>query len=161
MPNLIDGNNVLHALAEVGPELGRSGLCALLARVADPKDPTCIVFDGPRRGELPEGLAEVGIEAVFCPGRKADGVIIERLQADSAPRRLVVVSTDREIRREAQRRRCQSVTSEQFSRTLMRDLRKAAARKDRREPPEKHQGLADDQTDQWLTYFGLGGDGSD
>ena len=152
VPYLIDGNNLIHALAEVGPEVSRTGLCGVLA-AALAGETVCVVFDGPQRMELSPQVAEA-VEAVYCPGRKADDTVIARMNADSAPRRLIVVSSDREIRRHARRRRCESVTSEQFARTLVGILGRQDRPRRASEPPEKHHGLAADQTDDWMELFG-------
>ena len=156
MPYLIDGNNLIHALMEVGPEVRRVGLCEVLAEALPIGEDITVVFDGPHpEGGLPGELAE-RLEAIFTPGHPADETICARIDTDSAPRRLIVVSSDREIRQAATRRRCQSVTSEDFAREVCRLLRKASQRAPRRpEPPEKRSGLDEGQTDDWLRLFGL------
>jgi len=156
MPYLIDGNNLIHAVMEVGPELRRVGLCAALARALPESEDVCVVFDGPHPQQgFPAALAE-RLEAIFTPGRPADMTIIERIDASSAPKRLTVVSSDREIRRAATRRRCQSITSEDFAQTLCRMLEEVG-RPRPTEPTEKRHGLPEEQTDACLKYFGLGG----
>ncbi len=67
MPYLIDGNNLIHALMEVGPEVERVGLCAVLAQALPTGEDICVVFDGPypQRG-IPAELAE-RLEAIFTP----------------------------------------------------------------------------------------------
>ena len=156
MPYLIDGNNLIHALMEVGPEVRRVGLCEVLAEALPAGEDVTVVFDGPHpEGGLPGELAE-RLEAIFTPGHPADETICARIASDSAPRRLIVVSSDREIRRAATRRRCQSVTSEDFSRELCRLLRRASQTSaERPEPPEKRSGLDEGQTDDWMRVFGL------
>ena len=155
MPYLIDGNNLIHALMEVGPEVRRVGLCEVLAEALPTDEEITVVFDGPHpEGGLPAEVAR-RLEAIFTPGRPADGTICARIDADSAPRRLTVVSSDREIRRHARRRRCQSVRSEDFARELCRLLRKASRPHEHGEPPEKRSGLDEGSTDDWLRLFGL------
>ena len=119
MPFLIDGNNLMPAQGEIGPEIGRQGLCERLERLAERGERICVVFDGPPPPEPTlRGLAELHVEAIFASPRTADEIILERISADSAPRRLVVVSTDREIRQAARRRRCPARTSQEFARML-------------------------------------------
>ncbi len=156
MPYLIDGNNLIHALMEVGPAVERVGLCAVLAKALPAGEDVCVVFDGPHpEMGFPAELAE-RVEAIFTPGHPADETIIARIAANSAPRRLTVVSSDREIRRAATRRRCQSVSSEDFAQTLCHLLDKAdTPGRPGPEPKEKRHGLSEEQTDDWLRYFGL------
>ena len=47
VPYLIDGNNLIFALREVGPEVDRLGLCELLDRLAARGERVCVIFDGP------------------------------------------------------------------------------------------------------------------
>jgi len=150
MPFLIDGNNLMHALSGADATVGREGLCELLGYISRRGEKISVIFDGPARSAKPEGELEI----VYCPARSADEVICERIAANTAPRRLVVVSTDRQIRRAARRRRCKIATSEQFAKTLLR----AAAGPEKpppAEPPEKRLGLRPEQTDAWLKEFGL------
>ena len=159
MPYLIDGNNLIPALAEVGPEVGRVALCELLARAFPAGEDVCVVFDGPRPDTGVPVELDVRLTIIFSPGRPADLTIIDRIEANTAPKRLVVVSSDREIRQHARRRRCKSIASDEFAATLVRML----GRGDRsaspgREPSEKHEGLGESDTDHWLDYFGMGKD---
>jgi len=160
MPYLIDGNNLIFALAEVGPEVGRVGLCELLAGLVSAGQKVRIVFDGPAPGPPADArIAETGVGASFCPGSPADDEIIACIDADSAPRLLTVVSSDRQIRRAAAKRRCTVVTSEDFARRLSQILRVAnGPAAGRCEPREKRTGLTPEETRRWLAEFGLDGE---
>ncbi|MCL2701699.1 MAG: NYN domain-containing protein [Phycisphaerae bacterium] len=178
MPYLIDGNNLLHALKKAGSELPRSGLCALLSalsqrppRVAARRETVApadrrrsdgtrtahavtVVFDGPApQGALAKQIQTPGVRVLYAAPEKADEVIVRLIAADTAPRRLIVVSTDREIRKAARRRRCTSRLSEEFIDDLLRATRPGGFTSPA-EPPQKYQGLSADQTRQWLTEFG-------
>ena len=150
VPLLIDGNNLMHALAGAGVEVGRAGLCRLLERARLDFRRVHVVFDGPPRGQIAAGAVQV----TYSGQRSADDILAECIAADTAPRRLTVVSTDHQVRRAARRRRCRTETSESFARRLVRALRR-----DRRaeppEPPEKQTGLTEAQTRRWLRELGL------
>ncbi|MDP6633349.1 MAG: NYN domain-containing protein [Phycisphaerae bacterium] len=152
-PYLIDGNNLIYALADAGRELGREGLCKLLARLLDGR-PVTTVFDGPPPpAQMVKQIEQTGVTVEYSSDRPADEVIIEHIQSNSAPRRLTVVSTDREIRQAARRRRCICKTSQEFA-TLLEELTNAPARRNRPEPPEKTDGLSGRHVDKWMKEFG-------
>lgn len=114
-----------------------------------------VVFDG---GPPPEPAAEPAaddrIEVHYSGRRNADEIIAEHIAANTAPRRLTVVSTDHEIRRAARRRRCKTQSSEEFAAGLMRAMDRP--RKPRpAEPPEKRLGLTAEQTEAWLKELQL------
>ena len=159
----------MHALHDVGLEVGRGGLCRLMGRFANegstvpardaahlkpvPPKKVRVVFDGaPPYGPLAEQIHDERIDVKYAAGRTADDVIIEYISADSAPRGLTVVSTDHEIRAAARRRRCKTETSEDFAKTLVRMLERSRRTSTRQsaEPPEKSVGLTPEQTRAWL-----------
>jgi uncharacterized protein len=156
MPYLVDGNNLFFAFRKVGDDLGRSGLAKRLGQLADiTGQRVAVVFDGAApHGALAEQVGDERIEVVFSAPRTADEVLCERIAADSAPKRLVVVSTDHEIRRAARRRRCQAIRSEDFVEIL--DAMIERSRRPRKgEPPQKRQGLTSQQAQQWLKELNL------
>ena len=65
-----------------------------------------------------------------------------------------MVSTDRQIRQAARRRRCKIVRSEDFAKLLIR-LSEAPPKGPPAEPPEKRRGLPPGEADKWLKEFGL------
>ncbi|MEX0643360.1 MAG: NYN domain-containing protein, partial [Pirellulales bacterium] len=159
MPLLIDGYNVLHAtMPPALAGLDEAGLCRALARTPWQAEPIVVVCDG-RPGPL--GVVESPVsevELVYSgPTRTADDVIIERIDADSAPRRLIVVSTDHAIRKAARRRRAISWTSDQFIHRLV-----AAMHNDFAPPNEGKPDidtLPPQQVRDWLDAFGVEDDG--
>ncbi len=158
MPYLIDGNNLMHALADAGPEVGREALCKLLKPLLAQGETAHVVFDG---AKPPPGMAaqieQTGVRVTYAAERTADEVILKWIAQHSAPKLLVVVSTDKEIRRAAERRRCKAVTSQEFAKKL---LHMDAARR-RPKPPKsaesraKQRGLSEQDTRRWLKEFGL------
>ena len=154
MPFLIDGNNLIHALGAIGPDVGRQGLCRILQPLTRRGERVCVVFDGAAPPEqMARQFRDGPVEAVFAAPLTADEVIMELIADNSAPRRLVVVSTDREIRQAARRRRCQGQKSEQFARLLLRLANQRPHVE--HEPPEKRDGLTAEQTEAWLKEFHL------
>jgi len=159
MPYLIDGNNLIFAMMEVGPEIGRLGLCRLLATLVQAGQKVRVVFDGPPPpAPTAQQLIDTGIQASFCPKAPADREIIELIREDSAPKLLTVVSSDREIRRAAAPRRCKSISSEDFARSLCKipPVSDGPPLPGHGEPNEKRKGLRPEQTKRWLKEFGLG-----
>lgn len=160
MSFLIDGNNLMCAVGAVGPDVDREGLCELLSHLAARDERVRVVFDGAERdGARAARFLPGGVEAVFAFPRIADDVICDLIAADSAPRSLMVVSTDREIRQAARRRRCISCRSEEFVPFLLH-LRDDPNRGPD-EPPEKQHGLSPEQTRAWLKEFRLAEDQDD
>ncbi len=152
-PYLIDGNNLIFALADTGRQVGRAGLCKLLIPLLD-RGSVTTVFDGPPPpGAMAKQIELTGVTVHYSSGRTADEVIIEQIQANSAPRRLTVVSTDREIRQAARRRRCISVKSEDFA-ILLNKLAEAPPRRTQSEPREKIDGLNGKHVEEWMKEFG-------
>ncbi len=166
MPVLIDGNNLLFAVWEMeDPEhpISRSKLCAALGAWARATgERVSVVFDGPppANQQLARQIGDPGLEITFSgSGIKADAVLIARIERDSAARRMLVVSTDREIRKAARRRRASSVTSAAFWEALRRELSRPP--RPRLEPPEKAAGLEAGQTEAWLRELGFEPDGNE
>ena len=78
--------------------------------------------------------------------------IEEKIEEYSAPKNMVVVSTDRRIRRAATRRKSTSVTSDLFWLSMIEQLDR---KKPTPMPKEKRHGLTESETDQWMDEFDL------
>ena len=162
MPVIVDGNNLLHFARQAeqeGPLLGRSLLCHKLGQWAQRrKERVHVVFDGPAPNrELAAQISGPIIQVSYSGSRTADAVLKSILENDSAARRLLVVSSDREIARAAKRRRAQVMRSDEFWALVRLDL--ARPMPERVEPPEKWAGLEPAATDHWLREFGFQGPG--
>lgn len=157
MPLIIDANNLLHTtMPQPLAGLNETRLCALLARGPWAGDRVTVVCDG-ASGTLDMRCSPSdAVELRFAGHRQtADDVIIAMIDADSAPRRLVVVSNDREIRRAARRRRARAWTCEM----LIGELARTAAGGDRTSSDRPtDQPLDRGQVDHWLEQFGIDGD---
>jgi len=141
MSLLIDGYNLLNAVGIVGRGVGRSSLersrRALLNFLAESLDAaeaarTTVVFDA---SEAPRGLPRVvehgGLTVRFAAGyADADSLIEELIRADTAPRRLTVVSSDHRLQRAARRRKARAVDSDVWFGEVAR------RRRDRAQPTE-------------------------
>lgn len=158
MPVVIDGYNLLHAArgVEGGSQLGRRQLCEMVAAWSHKTgESALLVFDGAQPSEaLASQLHAEGVDVVYSgAGRSADEVIGEQIRASSSPRRLIVISTDREIRQAARRRRCRHATSADFLELMARVLSKP--HRPQVEPPEKRKGTPPEEVDDWLRRFGF------
>jgi uncharacterized protein len=164
MPILIDGYNLLYVTGIVGRGSGPGGLersrLALLNFLAASVDPrelphTTVVFDA---HDAPPGLPRIvkhqGITVRFAANQEtADDLIAELIRVDSAPRRLVVVSSDHAVQRAARRRKAKAVDSEVWYPELIR------ARQERVEasaegPARPAVPLLSEDVSYWLRQFG-------
>ena len=160
MALLIDGYNLLHVAGIFGAGRGPGGFQrsrnALLNHLAssldeDERRSTTIVFDA---ADAPPGLPRTvdhhGVTVRYAVGYPdADALIEELIRADSAPRRLTVVSSDHRVQRAARRRRAAAVDSERWCEQLIRRTDRAAP------PPAKPAApLSADEVQRWLEEFG-------
>lgn len=157
MPLIIDCYNVLHAtMPPMLAGLDEAGLCRALTRTPWARSPITVVADGRpkplRATESP--VAEVDL--VFAGShRSADDLIIHLIDAHSAPRRLTVVSSDRQIRAAARRRKARDLSSDDFIDRLCGHLRQHAAGP----PPPGRPNIAPlppELIERWKNAFGLG-----
>jgi predicted RNA-binding protein with PIN domain len=163
---IIDGYNQLHASGilprGIGPgtlERARTALLNFLAEslTADEASQTTVVFDA---HHAPKGLGRVtehrGISVQFAPpGGEADDLIEQLIRADSAPRKLVVVSSDHRLHRAAKRRKATPVDSDRwYAEILKRRLQTTQRLQDDR--PPRDGPLSDDAVAYWLQAFGDG-----
>lgn len=155
---IIDGDNLLWALRqtleerEITTELD---LCVVLSRYfASTGEPGQVVFDGSGPSDRSEFDKIANPEIIFAGlNRDADSVIEERLKVSTAPRQLLVVSSDRRLRKAAAVRKAAALKSEEFWELVRKELGRRKPRKT--EPEEKREGLSDSETDKWMEAFGL------
>jgi len=161
MPVLIDGFNLLHAARShlSGPDdLGRAQLSKLLGSwSAAAREKVTIVWDGAAPpGNLAEQLSDPGVVAIYAGGETADNRIARLLAADSAARRVMVVSDDREVHRSARRHGATPTGCKAFLDSVTGELRRAARdRTGDKELPEKRSGLEGKASEEWLRLFGF------
>jgi predicted RNA-binding protein with PIN domain len=158
MPFLIDGYNLQRQIHKIDPEfetLSDTYLCNILSRYLKAiRDQGQIIFDGIGPPDKTEFENLDNIEVIFT-GRNidADSVIEQKIKANTAPKRLVVVSSDRRLRAGAAKRKAIGIKSEDFWPMITSQLQRRVKR--RVEPRSKHDGLTQSETDQWLDFFGM------
>ena len=158
MPVIVDGYNLLRSVQQSDDQfetLDEVGMCRMISEyLRRVRDHGHIVFDGigPRDKTNLGGLGN--LEVYFSgASTDADTIIEERIEANTAPKSLIIISTDRRLRAAAGKRKAMCVRSEMFWPSLMRQLEKSGKR--RPEPREKHDGINENETDEWLDFFGL------
>lgn len=166
MTLLIDGYNLIHEGGIVSRRAGpgdlhraRMALANILAFSLPPETlrQTIVVFDAVHAPwGLPRELVHRGVLLRFADrGREADDLIEELILADSAPKRLVVVSSDHRLHRAARRRGAQAIDSEPWLRRLFAERRNrqtpGGARTD---APESKPIPQPDDVEGWLHCFG-------
>jgi predicted RNA-binding protein with PIN domain len=163
MALLIDGYNLLHVTgifggAGAGTELHRSRMALLdfLAASLNERElkQTTIVFDaaGAPPG-LPRTFTHDGMSVHFARRHSnADEMIEELLDQYSAPRELVVVSSDHGVQRSARRRGATCMDSELWYSELLSTRRQREINAE--EPVAKSDGKSSpDEVDYWLGKF--------
>jgi predicted RNA-binding protein with PIN domain len=169
---LIDGYNIMHAAGRLGPKLGRGGFLRARRRFlgeladalgADRAARTTVVFDASvPPSDFPAETTYRGLRVIFAlDDEDADGRIERIIRAESKPKDLTVVSSDRRIRQAAARRRAQPMTADDFW-VWIDDLRAQAAAgagQSRREvagppaPVDGADGVSTAERDYWLETF--------
>jgi len=155
VPLLVDCYNVLHT--EKPPLLAgltTARLCRALATSRWAGEPIVVVCDGrPAPTEITRSPV-AGVQLVYSGAERiADAVIADHIAQHTAPRRLLVVSSDHEIQQAARRRRSGHLSSETFLHYLAQSPREAAsavAGGDKPSPTEQSRA----EIDAWLQSFG-------
>ncbi len=154
---IVDTFNVLHVWTG-GPSAGGgrdvAALAAAIARSEFGSWQATLVCDGAPPAHLGEGMRfrSHGREVLYAGGGcDADSLIEGLCEASDAPRRMVVVSSDRRVQRAGRRRGGRAMDSLEFVRRL------AHTREDRGEdhvevPVEPE---TDAELERWLRYFGV------
>ena len=157
MPYLIDGYNLLRAVQKIDDyaDLTDVQLCRCLGQfLRAVNERGTIVFDGIGPPDKRQLMDIRGVEICFSGQRSdADSCIERKIEENTAPRRLVVVSSDRRLRTAAVRRKAKSVPVDEFWPILCRTL--AALSQSPAEPREKRSGITDGETDAWMDVFDL------
>ena len=157
MPVIIDGYNLLRAIQKNDEQfetLTEAGLSRILSEYLKRKrDHGHIVFDGigpPDKSDL--GGFE-NLEVYFSGAdTDADTVIEQKILDNTAPKSLLIVSTDRRLRAASGKRKAVSIRSELFFLEVIRQLDR---KKPTPEPKQKRQGLTESETETWMDIFDL------
>ena len=158
MPFVVDGYNFLHSIKknfEQFVDITDFRIARLLSLYAQKTRGTGhLVFDGigpPNREDFNNIEC---VEVVFSGTEKeADDLIEDIIIANTAPKRLVVVSDDRRLIVAAKKRKCQHIDCVSFMLHLTSEIERS--KKIRQEPPSKNLGISSSETEGWLDEFGF------
>ncbi|MDD5326416.1 MAG: NYN domain-containing protein [Phycisphaerae bacterium] len=157
MPIIVDGHNLLHSINKADPDSGSVSdvqLCRAIGkylRLINEKGE--VVFDGTGPRDK-SGFDNIdNLEVSFAGARSdADTVIEDKIKANTAPKRLTIVSSDRRLRDAARKRKATVEKSLDFWDNLCKQL---SRKRGIAEPKGKRHGLTDGETDLWLKIFDL------
>jgi hypothetical protein len=124
MSLIVDTYNVLHTVGVLPPDIAgvdASGLAELIGRSRYRHQRATLVCDGVPHEDSPRGTVGGVVFRYAGADRTADDVIAQIIRRSSSPRRLTVISSDRAVLREARRRRCGTLRSEEFLEQLSKD----------------------------------------
>ena len=168
---LIDGYNLMHAAGAIDGRESRRELFQrkrrrFLCDLADALGPercrqTTVVLDASTPpGDFPIKTVYQGLNLIFALGdENADARIEALIAAHSAPKSLTVVSSDRRIRRAAQRRRARSLSADEFLDLLERFQTAKRHEMPSRNPAtprslDRDSPLSAEEAALWLAEFG-------
>ena len=133
---------------------GEAQMCQLISHyLIRKRDTGQIVFDGigPPDKTLLRDIQN--LEVIFSGSHEADDIIEQLILENTAPKRLIVVSSDRRVKAAAKKRKATAIKSDDFWMQLTKLLEKKQSRSP--EPPAKRDGISENETDKWLEEFGL------
>jgi predicted RNA-binding protein with PIN domain len=158
---VIDGYNLLHAMGIlVGkvrpPGLQRARLRLqefLVAAFGEQAGEVTVVFDAARAPpKVPREQTYKGLTILLAVGQQEADDLIEGLIArHSAPKQLMVVSSDHRLQTAARRKGAQAIGSTEFLDFL--DRRRQRTAKAGLEQPEKKDQLSEKEIKDWLREF--------
>ncbi len=151
MPVLIDGHNLIGRLPGVrldDPDDEAKLVSRLQAYAARTGKRVTVVFD---RG-MPGGhsaLSSSRVEVVFAPtGQNADGILRERIARSRNPRGLIVVTSDHEVIKAAEKHGARVVRSGDFVARLQNTrIRKRGVK--------QRGGLSEEEVEAWMELFDM------
>jgi hypothetical protein len=157
MPYIIDGSNLLRAIEsddERFEPVDQYQLCWTLSRfLGRISEQGQLIYDGtgPQDKQRLDNIHNLEVRFAGA-GTDTDTVIEEIIKASPSPKDLVIVSSDRRLRRAAQQRRGKALRSDAFWETVLKEMQKKRAP---REPSSKRHGLSESETEHWLDIFNV------
>jgi predicted RNA-binding protein with PIN domain len=162
MQYIFDGHNLVFAVrgsgeqfAALSVEAATHFLCHVLEQYLIIKKSRGILFYdgmGPADKRFFQNFSRLDVE--FAGDfYEADDYIEAEIEANSAPKRLVVVSSDRKIRDKAKRRRATSIPSMDFWLDVLKEVDKP--RRKVKEPAAKQKGITSSEVSYWMRMFKL------
>lgn len=167
MALFVDGYNALHEPRLAG--LSEAGLCRAIGRAAIAmswRGPLRVVCDGmPKPGN--DRSPDPGVQLIYSgKACSADEVIMQFIDAYSAPNQLTVVSSDRAIQKAARRRRATVWSSPRFARelgsalSLWHELQGGPIQTGQAASSPTTVQMGPEQVIGWLRYFGFDAQGN-
>lgn len=158
MKLLVDTFNVLHRTGILPAELAGidpPGLASLISRSRYRDREAWLILDGALRGR--SAMRRVGPVRYFHagPSRTADDVIAKLVLESSAPKSILVVSSDRQVQAAGRKRRCRIIDSDTFLTQLTHDASSQSSSPEANTPRRPTGKLKATETDHWLHTFGL------
>ena len=155
MPYLIDGHNLIAQMPGVSlsdPDDEVQLILRLRQFAAHKRQKITVVFDHGVPGGWSRDLSTGPVKVVFAGSHtNADRVILERIREAKTPTDIKLVSSDGEIRRAAEARRVQVISSQDFAAAL----HKPPPREPHRDARENLQ-LNKDEVKEWMRVFKKG-----
>ena len=155
MSLIVDTYNVTHVVGILPPNLAgidTLGLIRLIVNSRFQREKIILVCDGIPHENAPTGrYGPINIRYAGS-NRLADDLINELVRSSSTPKRLTVITLDQAIIREAKKRRCRILGSDDFLRQLAFDF----LNQTRSSPLPRPQGpLSSEEIEDWTHHFGL------
>lgn len=151
MELLIDTWNVLHQTGVLPADsagIGTGGLCKMIENSRWGREKVTLICDGTPSDEHE---SSVRYQTVFTgPYKTADEEIMERVAKSSAPKSILVVTSDREIIASIRKRSAQHSSSSAFLIALVEDSHLPKTKSVRRP-----SGLSPKLAQEWKEHFGI------
>ncbi len=157
MPVIIDGYNLLRAIEKLGlTEITDVKMCHVISQYLKSNEEWgVVVFDG--IGPRDKSAFHFShVDVIFSGANvEADAIIEKEIAESSAPKKLLVVSSDRRIRFAAKKRHAPDIKSDAFWHQIIQFMAIRTRERGRTEPREKFEGISEAETEQWLKIFGF------
>ena len=155
MTLVIDTCNVLHRTGILPPDLAgidERSIVNLMESSRYRTSQALLVCDGaPSKDRV--APTNSNVRYMFGPpGVSADDLIMDVIEKSDAPRKLLVVTSDRRILAAARRRRCSVIDSDSFLRQLALDVSRKGAGRGRNASGDNMEA---EGVDAWITRFGI------
>jgi len=155
---IIDGYNLLRSvqgLLEQSSEISDIQLCRIINDyIYRTKKKGCVVFDGigPKIKDAFNNL--FNLEIIFSgTSHEADDIIEKLILQSTGAKDLIVVSSDRRIKKAAEKRKATAVDCVDFWTEVIKQLERK--KKKVAEPQAKFIGISEAETEYWLREFGF------
>ncbi len=151
MDLLIDTWNVLHQTGVLPAEsagIGRDGLCRMIDNSRWRGERVTLICDGTPSDEVSSGTRYLTVYT--GPRKTADEEIMSRVANSSAPRSILVVTSDREIIKSIRKRGAQQIGSAAFLQALVED-----SHIQKTKTVQRPSGLSTKLAQEWKDHFGI------